>query len=63
MRRDGALGDPKPAVIFAFHTATLEVGQIGTIPSVMLAGRDLVTITLTGSGDLSAAADQARQII
>jgi amidohydrolase len=63
MLRAEALRDAAPSAIFALHTAPLEVGQIGTIPGVMLAGRDHVTITLTGSSDLPAAADHARQII
>lgn len=35
----GALADGLPAAIFAFHTAPLEVGQIGTKPGPMLGAR------------------------
>jgi amidohydrolase len=60
MIEDGALEDPAPEVIFAFHTAPLEVGQIGSVEGLSLPGLDRVTVTIRGSGDLDrAAADYA----
>ncbi len=56
MIADGVLEDPVPAAILALHTAPLEVGQIGVIEGMVLPGFDLVTVTLTGDGDLEAAA-------
>lgn len=63
MIADGAMEDPAPEVIFAVHTAPLEVGQIGTKAGVLLAGSDLVTVKLTGEGDLKKAADAVAEII
>jgi len=53
---DGVLMNPKPDAIFAVHTAPLEVGQIGYVFDQVLPGLDLLTVTLTGDGDLSSAA-------
>lgn len=38
-----------PAAIYAVHTAPLQVGTIGSEPGPLLAGRDEVTVVLTGS--------------
>jgi metal-dependent amidase/aminoacylase/carboxypeptidase family protein len=46
MLADGAFRDGVPRAIFAFHTAPLEVGTIGSKPGVLLAGRDGITITI-----------------
>jgi len=57
MIEDGALENPVPDVIFAFHTAPLQVGQIGSVEGPALPGLDRVTVTISGSdGDLEAAA-------
>ena len=56
MIADGVLEDPSPVAILALHTAPLEVGQIGVIEGMVLPGIDMVTVTLTGNGDLEAAA-------
>ena len=58
MLAQGALESPKPAAIYALHTAPLEVGQLATAPNVMMAGRDRVRITVTGEGNLEEAARQ-----
>ncbi len=63
MIADGALLDPKPAAIFAYHTAPFNVGQLATAPGAMLAGRDRVRVTLTGSGDLESASGEVRRRI
>ncbi|NIN71750.1 MAG: amidohydrolase [Gemmatimonadetes bacterium] len=63
MIEDGVLKDPVPQAIFAFHSAPLEVGQIGSVEGPALPGLDRVTVTLRGAGDLSGAArDYARAI-
>jgi metal-dependent amidase/aminoacylase/carboxypeptidase family protein len=56
MIADGVLDDPSPVAILALHTAPLEVGQIGVIEGMVLPGLDVVKITLSGDGDLEAAA-------
>jgi amidohydrolase len=56
MIEDGALEDPVPDVIFAFHTAPLQVGQIGSVEGPALPGLDRVTVTISGDGDLESAA-------
>ena len=63
MLADGVFANPRPEAIFAFHTAPFEVGQIGTIPGMLLAGRDLVTITLRGAGDLAEAGREVVSLI
>jgi metal-dependent amidase/aminoacylase/carboxypeptidase family protein len=55
MIRDGVLYDPTPEAIFAYHSAPLEVGQIGSVEGLSLPGLDRVTVTLRGDGDLQAA--------
>lgn len=63
MLEDGAFGDTHPGAIFAFHTAPLEVGQIGTKGGVLLAGRDRVTVTLSGASDLARPAAEVVELI
>jgi metal-dependent amidase/aminoacylase/carboxypeptidase family protein len=63
MIRDGVLEDPAPGAIFAFHTAPLEVGQIGSVEGMALPGYDRVTVTLRGAGDLEQAADRYARAI
>jgi amidohydrolase len=55
MIEDGALENPAPEVIFAFHTAPLQVGQIGSVEGPALPGLDRVTVTISGDGDLETA--------
>lgn len=56
MIRDGVLDDPAPEAIFAFHSAPLEVGQIGSNDGLLLPGLDRIRLTLRGEGDLEVAA-------
>jgi amidohydrolase len=63
MLADGVFADGKPDAIYAVHTAPLAVGQLATAAGGMMAGRDLVDVMISGSGDLAAAADSARQVI
>lgn len=63
MLDDGVFGELRPDAIFAYHTAPLEVGQIGTKSGVLLAGRDQFTVTLSGNSDLSGPADKVVELI
>lgn len=63
MLAEGAMDDPKPRVIFALHSAPLNVGQIGSQPGLLLAGRDMVTVTLAGRDDLENPAESAESLI
>ncbi len=63
MLADEALAPVPPDAIYAVHTAPLEVGRFGTEPGPLLAGRDRITVTLSGTGNLEAAEDSARAII
>ncbi len=63
MIADGALEDPRPEAIFAVHTAPLPVGSLGTQSGPLLPGRDLASVTLSGDGDLKAAAAAVAEIV
>ena len=53
MLADGVFADGTPTAIYAVHTAPLPVGQLGTAPGGMMAGRDLVSVVVRGAGDLT----------
>lgn len=57
MLADGVFASPAPTAIYGLHTATYEAGRIATTPGPMMAGRDRFEVTISGAGDLSAAAD------
>ncbi len=61
MLADGALDDPRPAAIFALHTSPFEVGELATSERALLAGRDRVILTITGTGELEAVARELRE--
>jgi metal-dependent amidase/aminoacylase/carboxypeptidase family protein len=63
MLADGVFASLKPDAIYAVHTAPLPVGRLGTAPGGLMAGRDVARVTLTGSGDLAAAADSVGHLI
>ncbi len=63
MLADGVFGSIHPDAIYAVHTAPYPVGILGTAPGGMMAGRDVVQVTLRGSGDLAAAAGSVRHAI
>lgn len=63
MLADRAFAPVRPDAIYAVHTAPLEVGLFGSEPGPLLAGRDRVTVTLSGTGNLTAAEDSVRTII
>jgi metal-dependent amidase/aminoacylase/carboxypeptidase family protein len=56
MLADGVFAPTKPDAIYAVHTAPYPVGQIGTAPGGMMAGRDVVQVTVRGTADLDATA-------
>ncbi|UCF18891.1 MAG: amidohydrolase [Gemmatimonadota bacterium] len=56
MIEEGALEDPAPEAIFAYHSAPLEVGQIGSVEGLSLPGLDRITLVVRGDGNLEAAA-------
>lgn len=49
MLADSVFALARPAAIYAVHTSPLQVGMIGTEPGPLLAGRDEVTVTLSGA--------------
>lgn len=51
MLADGALREPRPAAIFAWHCAPFEVGEFGASEGVLMAGRDRLVVTLSGTGE------------
>jgi metal-dependent amidase/aminoacylase/carboxypeptidase family protein len=57
------LDDTAPEAIFAFHSAPLPAGQIGSVEGLALPGLDLFTVTLSGKEDVEQAArDLAKKI-
>jgi metal-dependent amidase/aminoacylase/carboxypeptidase family protein len=63
MIEEGVLDNPVPEVIFAYHSAPLEVGQIGSTEGIALPGLDRITVTVRGDGQLEqAAAAYARAV-
>ncbi len=63
MLEDGVFATERPVAIFAFHTAPLEAGRIGTRPGALLPGRDRVAVLLSGGEDLEAAAREVAGLI
>ncbi|NIM51421.1 MAG: amidohydrolase [Gemmatimonadales bacterium] len=56
MIREGVLENPAPAAIFAFHSAPLTVGQIGSVEGLALPGLDRFTAALSGADTLEQSA-------
>jgi amidohydrolase len=63
MLEEGVLDYPAPTAIYAYHTAPLEVGQIGAIQGMGLTGFDIVTVTVSGDGDIETAAAAYAEVI
>ena len=59
----GVFGNEQPVAIYGLHTAPYEVGALGTVPGPMMGGRDPFTVTLTGTGDHSAATNTTLQAL
>jgi amidohydrolase len=59
MLADSIFAGGKPDAIFAYHTAPLEVGQVGTKRGALLPQRDRFQVELWGAGDLSESVDHA----
>lgn len=60
MLADGVLDAVRPQEIFAFHTAPLEVGRIGTKPGAMLPARDEVSVSFRAPANRS---DLGQQVV
>jgi amidohydrolase len=54
MLADSVFRFGRPSAIYALHTAPLQVGTIGSEPGPLLAGRDEVTVVMSGSAARSA---------
>jgi amidohydrolase len=63
MLADDVFRDVKPDAIFAYHTSPFNVGQLATASETLMAWRDRVRVTLSGSGDLATAANEVRSRI
>jgi amidohydrolase len=63
MLRDGVFAARPPDAIYAVHTAPLPVGRLGTRPGPLMAARDVIRVTIGGSGDLDAAADSVGRLL
>lgn len=63
MIRDGVLKRPAPAAIFAFHTAPMEVGQVGATEGMGLPGLDRIVVTVNGTGDVESVARAYADVI
>lgn len=49
MLGDSVFALARPSAIYAVHTSPLQVGMLGTEPGPLLAGRDEITLTLSGA--------------
>ena len=63
MLNDGAFKMRKPDAIYAVHTAPFQVGQVATTPGGMMASRDQLSVTISGSGNLDEIAQAVRALI
>jgi amidohydrolase len=63
MIEDGALRDPQPEAIYAVHCAPVPVGNIASIDGLALPAMDLVTVAISGSGDLEGRAASCADVI
>ena len=59
----GIFAKEKPVAIYGLHTAPYETGKISSASGVMMSMRDLVTVTVAGSGNIAAASDTVRQFL
>ncbi len=55
MLAEGALEDPRPAAMFAVHTAPMPVGSMAAGIGQALPARDMIAVAVSGDGDLDAA--------
>ncbi len=63
MIADGAMSDPAPEAIYAVHCAPLPVGLFGSRAGMLLPGLDIIHLSLSGKGDLAAAAEAYSKVI
>jgi metal-dependent amidase/aminoacylase/carboxypeptidase family protein len=59
----GLFDRERPEAIYALHTAPLPVGVLGTKSGGLMPGRDAVTVTVAGTGDLAGVANSARRVL
>src|SRR5262245_10557152 len=63
MLADGVFAAVRPAAIFAYHTAPMEVGQLITASEMLMPPRHALELRIAGNGDMNAAtAAIAREI-
>ena len=60
MLKDDVFKAQKPDAIYAVHTAPFNVGNLVTLPGVLMAGRDGVQVTVEKAADPSATANAVR---
>jgi amidohydrolase len=60
MLEDGVFASLEPDAIFAVHTAPFDVGNLVTLPGVMMSGRDGVKVTVERAADPAGTADAVR---
>ena len=53
----------KPDAIFALHTAPFNVGELAVLPGGMMAGRTLITASVSGDGDIDKASTKLREAL
>ena len=63
MLTDGAIEELGLSAIYALHTAPLNVGQLATMPGVMMASRDRAVVRVSGDGELQTIAVAVRQAL
>ncbi|MEM9233596.1 MAG: amidohydrolase, partial [Pseudomonadota bacterium] len=63
MLAEGLFVERRPDAIFALHTAPFDVGQLAVLPDGMMAGRTLISVSLTGDGNLDAAVSGLRDAL
>ena len=63
MIEEGVFKKTKPNAIFAYHTASMQVGQIATKPGVMLPSRHNLIIELEGDNGLAEAGASVKELV
>jgi len=63
MLADNLFAKRKPDAIFAIHTAPFDVGELAVLPDGMMAGRTLITVSVSGNGAVDQAVAKLRATI
>jgi amidohydrolase len=53
----------RPDAIYALHTAPLPVGMLGTTSGALMPGRDRISVSITGRGDVASVASATQQFL